>query len=636
MHKPLLRGALVVLAICFASHPVRAENFVIEAQRLLNSLGYDAGPADGAAGKRTIAAMSEFLEGKNVTFDGTVDEPDLELLRASAAEFAVVLRRPGKMLQIGDGACKNLSVGRYRATPDAAVGFPPVAEFNDSQSIGTSAQRQAALAFEMALLVNAAAAAGGDKGAADFAKIILLNWARADAGLGTAVDNRYLGKGNAEDYDANAAAPALDMENAAQLGAAGLMALEMLEASLSTAEQETVREWALELVKKYDLSEGLLKGGASGVFMSAYPRLLGAIAEGDDDTYRTLVEANYDLLRERIDKNGAILKNANRGDRGLHYQSMGILVALSLFELVENQGSKIPPDVEADLHRAVTFLLEADRDNSVILPYAKMGFNNPGRGTKPVRHYRTANDHYWWMVAYIARYPDSENATRLRAFLGRNDTAEHVDRNVMPATWAAYPINCFVDYDLSPTRVQDAIAYVDANYPKVIAPPSGGMKMGKPKTKGAQAISFDSTSVMMGSRDANFESFSVIAKGLKINGEKAPVQGFTVFADFGGGSDDMSNLILLRIVGYPTSLQGGVSMDDFVSCGNVAAQDGSFRLHIGEHDDYNSCILKKMVESDRIGWASILDGFEAIINDGDPEQDEARGRLKAIYDYMVY
>jgi hypothetical protein len=162
------------------------------------------------------------------------------------------------------------------------------------------------------------------------------------------------------------------------------------------------------------------------------------------------------------------------------------------------------------------------------------------------------------------------------------------------------------------------------------------MKMGKPKTKGAQPITFDSTSIMMGKQERNFETFSVFAKGLKVNGEPAPVQGFTVYADFGGGSDDMSNLILLRIVGHPTTLKGGLSMEDFAACGNVAAQDGTFRLHIGEHEDYNPCILKKMEESDRIGWASILDGFETIINDGDPEQEEARSRLKAIYEYMVY
>jgi hypothetical protein len=379
-----------------------------------------------------------------------------------------------------------------------------------------------------------------------------------------------------------------------------------------------------------------MKRNANGVFMSAYPRLLGAIAEGDAEGYKALVDANYDMLRARIDKNGAILKNANRGDRGLHYQSMGILVALSLFELVENQGSKIPPDIEDALHRAVTFLLEADRDASVILPYAKMGFNNPGKGTRPDRHYRSGTDHYWWMVAYIARYPETENATRLRSFLGRNDTSEHVDRNIIPAVWAAYPINCFVDYDLSGVRVQDAIAYVDAKYPKIATPPGGGMKKGKPKTKGALPISFESTVVMMGNHNANFESYSIMAKGLKVGGERAPVQGFTVYADFGGGSDEMSNLILLRIVGHPSSLQGGKSMGDFVSCGNVAAQDGTFRLHIGEQADYNSCILKKMEESDRIGWASIVDGLEAIINDGDPETEEARGRLKQIYEYMVY
>jgi hypothetical protein len=428
------------------------------------------------------------------------------------------------------------------------------------------------------------------------------------------------------------------MENAAQLGAAGLTSLEMLGDHLSALERQTVRNWALELVTKYDSSKALLDGSVSGVFiMSAYPRLLGAIEEGDAALYKRFVERAYDLLRARIDKNGAILKNANRGDRGLHYQSIGLLSALSLFELVENQGSKIPADVEAAVHRAVTFMLDADRDNSVILPYAKMGFNNPGKGDRPERIYRTNAEHYWWMVDYIARYPDTENATRLRAFLGRNDTGEKVASNVMPSTWAAYPINCFVSFDLSPKRVQDAIAYVDAKYPKVIAPRHGGRKMGKPKTKGALPISFDGTSIRLQSSKPNFESFRVSANGLKIGSAPSPVEDFMVYADFGGGSDDLGNLILLRIVGQQFSLTGRKSASaNFHSCGNVAAGGSSFRLHIGEQRESNACILKKMDVADQTVWASVLDGLESIINDGDPPQDKDRARLKEIYDYMVY
>jgi hypothetical protein len=59
-------------------------------------------------------------------------------------------------------------------------------------------------------------------------------------------------------------------------------------------------------------------------------------------------------------------------------------------------------------------------------------------------------------------------------------------------------------------------------------------------------------------------------------------------------------------------------------------------LHIGEQRESNACILKKMDVADQTVWASVLDGLESIINDGDPQQDKDRARLKEIYDYMVY
>jgi hypothetical protein len=636
----LLRRSIlpITLAVCCFATPLLANDTVREAQSLLNSLGYDAGPVDGAAGKRTMAAMTQFLDGKGTAFDGSIDEQELGILRSSAADYEVVLRSPGRILPIGDKMCAGLSVGRFKASRQSTSNFPPVLKFDDSESIGSSVQKDSANAFEQALLVNAAAAAGGNQEAAAFARLILLQWANANAGLRTAVDKRYLGAGNAEAYDAKAAAPVLDMENAAQLGAAGLTALEMLGDHLSASERQTVREWALQLVTKFDSSKGLLDGSVNGVFiLNSYPRLLGAIAEGDAAFYKRYVESAYDLFRARIDKHGAILKNANRGDRALHYQSIGLLSALALFELVENQGSKIPADVEAAVHRAVTFMLDADRDNSVILPYAKMGFNNPGKGDRPERTYRTNAEHYWWMVAYIARYPDTENATRLRAFLGHNDTGEKVASNIMPATWTAYPINCFVSFDLSPKRVEEAIAYVDAKYPKVIAPRHGGRKMGKPRTKGAQPISFDSTSIVLESSKPNFELFDIRTVGLKIGNAPSPVQTFSIFADFGGGADDLGNLTLLRIVGRKASLRGEKSVSaNFLPCGQVAAMEDSFRLHIGEHRESNACILNKMDSADRTAWASILDGLESIINDGDPDRDEDRARLKELYDYMVY
>ena len=50
---------------------------VKDAQVLLNSLGFDAGPEDGISGAKTEAALSEFYASQEKTFDGFLSENEL-------------------------------------------------------------------------------------------------------------------------------------------------------------------------------------------------------------------------------------------------------------------------------------------------------------------------------------------------------------------------------------------------------------------------------------------------------------------------------------------------------------------------------------------------------------------------------
>ena len=54
-----------------------ADRLVASAQELLGQLGYQVGPADGIAGKKTISAISQFYASRNQSFDGTIDAREL-------------------------------------------------------------------------------------------------------------------------------------------------------------------------------------------------------------------------------------------------------------------------------------------------------------------------------------------------------------------------------------------------------------------------------------------------------------------------------------------------------------------------------------------------------------------------------
>ena len=79
--KPALAATITVF---LAAGAVNADADVQKAQRLLNALGFDAGSVDGQWGKKSQTALSEFLISQNQTFDGTLDQTELDVLQAAA------------------------------------------------------------------------------------------------------------------------------------------------------------------------------------------------------------------------------------------------------------------------------------------------------------------------------------------------------------------------------------------------------------------------------------------------------------------------------------------------------------------------------------------------------------------------
>ena len=64
------------------------------AQRMLNQLGYNAGPVDGAYGGKTRAALESFYTDNGGSFDGKLDANEVADLQAAMAERGIEIYRP--------------------------------------------------------------------------------------------------------------------------------------------------------------------------------------------------------------------------------------------------------------------------------------------------------------------------------------------------------------------------------------------------------------------------------------------------------------------------------------------------------------------------------------------------------------
>ena len=89
-------------ALLFAS-TIWASTNVLEAQKILNQLGYKAGPSDGVIGKKTINAIANYYTDQGSNFDGTIDPSDLENLKATlkSKNLFITLNTKEKSLNYG-------------------------------------------------------------------------------------------------------------------------------------------------------------------------------------------------------------------------------------------------------------------------------------------------------------------------------------------------------------------------------------------------------------------------------------------------------------------------------------------------------------------------------------------------------
>jgi len=82
--KNLLAASSLIISIGTISY---GSTDILLVQRMLNQLGYKAGPTDGMQGNLTTTAIENFYANIGKTYDGTIDEGELNDLKQAVSEM---------------------------------------------------------------------------------------------------------------------------------------------------------------------------------------------------------------------------------------------------------------------------------------------------------------------------------------------------------------------------------------------------------------------------------------------------------------------------------------------------------------------------------------------------------------------
>jgi hypothetical protein len=109
--------ATTVLTVAVGSMATASQD-VLASQKLLNSLGYNAGPMDGVVGAKTTNAITNYYADKGMTFDGTIDGNEVALLTTDAGNISLSVEEKANQLGLTlsghyiDETMKN-KIGKY-------------------------------------------------------------------------------------------------------------------------------------------------------------------------------------------------------------------------------------------------------------------------------------------------------------------------------------------------------------------------------------------------------------------------------------------------------------------------------------------------------------------------------------------
>jgi poly(beta-D-mannuronate) lyase len=208
--------------------------------------------------------------------------------------------------------------------------------------------------------------------------------------------------------------------------------------AMAADQRREIESWLDRLVRRrgpereHERDPALTSSQNNHRYLSDSVTMAWGILRGNDDWFRAGIE-RYLAALEQMRPDGSLPLETARGARALSYQRHAIASLVTIAEMAAAQGYDLYGEAGEDgqsIHRAIAFLLDGIDDPALVWPYA-MANETPGTW----RNYKVQDlgfmterghgRHYMaWTEAYIARFPQSALALRLRRALEAFGSAE--------------------------------------------------------------------------------------------------------------------------------------------------------------------------------------------------------------------
>ena len=376
--------SIVTILTLLIPHAVFADT-VAQSQRMLNQLGYNAGPVDGAYGGKTKRALEAFYAKSGGPYDGKLD-----------ANEVIDLKNAVKEIKTNNGKHKKILPERYSIYPDWCTyenkyTFKRIENLlgnknHDLKTIelfGKSDEHMLVMIEQLTLYVNEFILHPNQQNANDIKKIYFLLFK----------NNFFI------DLHENNHDDSLNMKDFLILSMYLFQALNR-DNYLNTSEKQT---FLSEIQKRFDKIKPAHKWGftmskckigrdqgncQNHTYSHQLTRTLYGATFGSSKDY-AMGEKMYKFAIDDLKPDGALWREAVRGRWSWRYYAHTLGLLLSIAEIYKHNGVDLY-SYKSDkngltIHDAVSFLLESIQDNEKIWLYAKE--------LKSVQHYINFTDY---------------------------------------------------------------------------------------------------------------------------------------------------------------------------------------------------------------------------------------------------
>lgn len=407
----LLRASIAItFGIILLPHvSVARDAQVAQAQLLLTVLGFDPGPVDGSIGGRTTSALADFLSARGLSFDGALDEGEMDALYTALSEIRFNGESPE--LSAADGKTsfdpafdfiperdlaaeyepvaavdpdalyellrKGAAPARSYCGYNPLDGFPAAGEtlhtYGSMREFETTAKRRPHPGNSWLEDLSFAAQRAGpgaalaDRAAIEDLRVALLAHSAAGTGLDTASLVDKSGRVIVVPDFGTGVMVATSLTASYLLAAPGL--------GLTDAEKEQIETWLHRLFESFPDSHFKLTGEGSkrdplGIVRVGNAMMLHAMMRGDPDEFNEGARLALTAL-SFVRPDGSDRLGASRGPRALFYQGTALMHAMESYVLLNSQGVPADELLGPTVLRMAEFWGQSWNDHDVLLPYAR-------------------------------------------------------------------------------------------------------------------------------------------------------------------------------------------------------------------------------------------------------------------------